>query len=614
MLPIPNGKPLTRRSTLLSELPVSVSPSRQDRLLTRFFGYSLRLHGAETHVVAAVAERNALLTAAAENVDPTLAELPALDAPAVELQDLRARIADLEEELATSEKMVDKLQEQLEEKADSTDVLGGMFGTMANRDLEEAQYDRDEAERELQLAEERIAELEAELEAAGRPDEREMIDEASQRRADEAEARCEALRCEVEQLQHQVEAASSSEEVSGQLSTLRAELEAQRTLAADAKRESAAVEEALMDAKNQLVQLETKVAACEARIRDLEAQHAFDQSRIAQIDELENTLQHAEEQLEAVTYELDDLRAQHDDLAQTALQDAAERQVQSDEHDELLELYNRRALETDSLRKILAETEAHADSLAWQLREKEAQASSVEQGHLEERDQLLARIAQAEDEQDRLRTELDEAKHRLSDAQDALDQQVAADTSSTSVSLEDAPLPRATPASPSPLSPVNGNASLSLSPSADPVALLLRLREERDELRDRLDFARNEAKHRADDLQDRLRRLEETRAQDISLLQLDLMEKQASYETEREMNVKLEQAVRDAKQQREELTEAAENASRRLREAEAHVQQLASELAESQQRHRAAERGEEELSHLQTNLADAQQAMEAVRG
>ncbi|GAA5985394.1 hypothetical protein JCM10908_006960 [Rhodotorula pacifica] len=569
----------------------------------------------KSQLVAAVAERDSLAAAATPVVEPAPAELPALDVPAVEITDLRDRIADLEDELASSEKTIDRLEAQLEEVSPPSDAVAGLFGTMANRELEDALYDRDEAERELKLAEDRIAELEAELESAGQSVERVVVDDEAHQRASEAEARCEALQHELEQLQLQQQesqARSTSEEDAKQLTTLRAELEAERTLTADAKRESVAVEEALMDAKSQLIQLESKLASCEARLRDLVAQHEADQARLAQVDELEHALQHAEEQLEAVTYELDDLRAQHEDLAQNALQDAAERQTQSDEHDELLELYNRRALETDSLRKILAETEAHADSLAWQLREKESHASEVEQAHLDERESLLARISHAEEEQDRLRTELDEAKHRLSDAQDALDNQLAAaDTSSTSLSLADSTTSRGAPATPSPLSP--GNNSFSLSPSTDPVALLLRLREERDELRERLDFARTEAKHRMDDLQDRLRRLEEAKVQDISLLQLDLMDKQAAYETEREMNVKLEQTVREANQRREELSETAENANRRLREAETRVQDLSKELARGQEQLRAAQGGEQRLSQLQTSLADAQQAMETAQ-
>lgn len=565
-------------------------------------------------LVAAVAEKEELSSATSPNAESTLAELPTLHAPDVELNDLQARVADLEQQLASSESTVDQLEAQLDEISPPSDALASLLETTTQRELEDALFDRDEAERELKLAEDRIEELEAELEAvrpAGGP---EGVDEALQQRAHDAEARCEALQSEIEELQHQHQTLATravNSEDSEQLATLRAELATERTLTADAKRESAAIEEALMDAKSQLFQLETKLASCEARIRDLVGQHEQDQSRLAQVDELENALRLAEEQLEAVTYELDDLRAQREDLAQSALQDAAERQAQSDEHDELLELYNRRALETDSLRKILAETEAHADSLAWQLREKESQASDVEKAHVEERDSLLARIAHAEDEQGRLRTELDDAKHRLSDAQDALQHHLAADSSSTSVSLEETPLPRATPATPSPLSP--GSMSFSLSPSADPVALLLRLREERDELRERLDFARNEAKHRTDDLQDRLRRLGETNAQDISLLQLDLMDKQALYETEREMNVKLEQAVRDAKQQREELSEAAENATRRLREAEIRIQDLTFALAEGQKQLGAARRDEEELEQLRATLATAQQAMETVR-
>ncbi|KAG0666925.1 hypothetical protein C6P46_003635 [Rhodotorula mucilaginosa] len=567
-------------------------------------------------LVAAIAEKEALASATIPEAASTFAELPALHAPDVELNDLRARVADLEQQLASSESTVDQLQARLDEIAPPSDAVASLLETTTQRELEDALFDRDEAERELKLAEDRIEELEAELEAARKPDEAEGVDEAVQQRAHDAEARCEALQNELEQLQHQHQHQSLATraintEDSEQLAALRAELETERTLTADAKRESAAIEEALMDAKSQLFQLETKLAACEARIQDLVGQHEQDQSRLAQVDELENALQLAEEQLEAVTYELDDLRAQHEDLAQSALQDAAERQAQSDEHDELLELYNRRALETDSLRKILAETEAHADSLAWQLREKESQASDIEKAHVEERDSLLARIAHAEDEQDRLRTELDDAKHRLSDAQDALQHQLAADSSSTSVSVEETPLPRAIPATPSPLSP--GSMSFALSPSTDPVALLLRLREERDELRERLDFARNEAKHRTDDLQDRLRRLGESNAQDVSLLQLDLMDKQALYETEREMNVKLEQAVRDAKQQREELSEAAENASRRLRDAEMRIQDLTFELAEGQKQLGAARRDEEELEQLQATLATAHQAMETAQ-
>lgn len=514
-----------------------------------------------------------------------------------EIGDLTIRIAALERDLEESDATIADLQTQLATAVAASS--SAQDNATVKEQLEEAIIDRDQAEEELRLAEEHIAELEAELDAAraGPAPSRWDVEDSST-----AQVELAALRGEPE-MPHAANVTHSQD-----VDDLQAQLAAERTLTADAQGEAKAIEEALMDARQQIAELEAKLRSHEDRIAVLEAEREHSQLKLAETADLEEALDQAEQQLVSVTFELDDLRAQHDDLAQAALQDSAERQIQSDEHDELLELYNRRALELDSLRKILAETEAHADSLAWQLREKASAAGTLESAYERERDELLARITQSEQEQDRLRNELDEAKHRLSDAQDALDQHAGADESSASLNPI---LPNDAIGTSSPRSP--GNLSMALSPSADPVALLMRLREERDELRERLDFARQEAKHRTDDLQERLRRMDETKAHEVSVLQLDLMDKQAAYETEREMNDKLEQTVRELKEQSGRLSEDFEASRHLLREAEATVQDLSNQLADSQQRLDDSVAQAQDASQLRVELSEASQAMASVR-
>lgn len=509
---------------------------------------------------------------------------------------LEERISLLQDELADKTKAMGDMQNRLEEIACSTSDHDAV--STLQRQLEEANFDRDQAEEELRLAEARNADLEADLarraaaDAAGTGSPPGASDIAY-------EAQPEAEREDGDS------AARGAAVDDDDTRSVAAELAAERTFSARAREETQAVEEALMDAQEQIRSLEGIVASRQERITELEAACKAAEERAAQTDDLEEALAEAEQQLVSVTFELDDLRAKHDDLAQAALQDSAERQAQSDEHDELLELYNRRALETDSLRKILAETEAHADSLAWQLREKESAAVAVDRAHQHEREDLVERIEFATAEQDRLRLELDEAKHRLSDAQDALEEQAVGDVST--VSLE-----RSVPAGAFPGSPSPADYSFAAAPSPDPAALLMRLREERDELRDRLDFARQEAKHRTHDLQDRLRRMDEVKAHEVSVLQLDLMDKQAACETEREMNVKLEQAARDAKQHRDQLVEEMTFLERRIVEADATIEVLTSELAEAQLRAEQSSAEATDAALTKARLFDAQEALETV--
>ncbi|GAA5987061.1 hypothetical protein JCM11641_007828 [Rhodosporidiobolus odoratus] len=403
-------------------------------------------------------------------------------------------------------------------------------------------------------------------------------------------------------------AESEATSLRSQILSLESALEAEKGLATDAKREAAAVEEALFDARHEL-QSTNGLLAVESRAKK-EAEHEVEVLR-AEINELYlsvSGMEEMEREIAVVSQELDQLRASAEDASFAALQEVSDLQQRLRAQETAAEDLERKAVESDALRTVLRATEEQVDNLGWQLRETRSTASEKAEEMDEKAKGLLDRAEAAEADADRLRTEVDDLRHRLSDVQDSLhDAQadLAASTSAAATRAAASPVP----STPSPNTPsFNLNRSFTFSPDADPSVLILRLREERDELRHRLDFARTESRFRTEELQSRLRQAEETKAEEISSLRMDLMDKQVAFESECEQNAKIEEALKEARKERERVGEELEGKERRLKEVEGQVE-MALRALEQERSKREEEREErDEAWGLEQELDAATQS------
>jgi CII-binding regulator of phage lambda lysogenization HflD len=139
------------------------------------------------------------------------------------------------------------------------------------------------------------------------------------------------------------------------------------------------------------------------------------------------------------------------------------------------------------------------------------------------------------------------------------------------------------------------------------------LRDERASLRDSLEFAREEGRARIETLQKRLQEAEETKATEVSRLQLDLMDKEAAFTTEREANAKIEESLREAKREKEAIEERLEQAERRAKDAEAKASDALKRLAEEQLLRQGQQSERENAWALEGELEAATRSVDSVR-
>ncbi|GAA5959098.1 hypothetical protein JCM21900_002558 [Sporobolomyces salmonicolor] len=404
----------------------------------------------------------------------------------------------------------------------------------------------------------------------------------------------------------------------GQVAELEAALETEQGLVIGAQRETTAAQEALAEAQNQLVAVEGQLSV---EIRAREAADQAKQELEEKVEDLELStarLQDLEDALLDASSELDDLRASSEEASLAALQEITDLQARLREQEGVVDQLERQIVSLDALRRVLGDTEAKADSLGWELRDTQSAAQKQEQAAEEKVKVLIARAEAAEEDVHRLRSELDQTRHRLSDAQDSLDQaQVDLATQLGTVaasSRESTPAPVSpAPCTPSPATPTSRSFGFSPPSASDPAILILRLREERDELRQRLDFARTEAQFRLEALQDRLREAEETKAREVSVMEIDLMDKHAAWETECETNEKVEEALRQAMLEKVRLEEELETATRALKARSNQVAEAERRLKEAEKAREEQEADRENVWALEGELEAATKSADTIR-
>ncbi|CEQ42547.1 SPOSA6832_04351 [Sporobolomyces salmonicolor] len=524
---------------------------------------------------------------------------------AAELESLRAAV---DEKDATLADLATKLDEATQAHVAAAGV-GAQHETNAQRlqqTVDSLTSARDELASTVQIQEDALAALRSTL------DRRETFQTPS---FEDAEVRLASAEQEVASLRKQLKEASAgdwgagdSQKVSndritaleGQVAELEAALEAEQGLVIGAQRETTAAQEALAEAQNQLVAVEGQLSV---EIRAREAAGQAKQELEEKVEDLELStarLQDLEDALLEASSELDDLRASSEDASLAALQEITDLQARLREQEGVVDQLERQIVSLDALRRVLGDTEAKADSLGWELRDTQSAAQKQEQAAEEKVKALIARAEAAEEDVHRLRSELDQTRHRLSDAQDSLDQaQVDLATQLGTVAAsprESTPAPVSlAPSTPSPATPTSRSFGFSPPSASDPAILILRLREERDELRQRLDFARTEAQFRLEALQDRLREAEETKAREISVMEIDLMDKHAAWETECETNEKVEEALRQAMLEKVRLEEELETATRALKA-------RSNQVADAERRLKEAEKAREEQEADRENI------------
>ncbi|GAA6018950.1 hypothetical protein JCM11491_005690 [Sporobolomyces phaffii] len=358
-----------------------------------------------------------------------------------------------------------------------------------------------------------------------------------------------------------------------------------------------------LEAVEGALELETKAREDAERVSAAGLQQVDDPATSGQVEELEQEI----DQLHA---QLDDVRATAEDDAFAHLQEVTDLQLRLRGQENQIEDFQRELTVLDALRHILGETEARVDSLGWDL--KAAHSATAEQrGIAEERIEALAkRFEASEDECLRLRTELDDTRHKLSDARDALDQAQVDLAASTRSLVASSPAP---PASPLALSPSPTSLSFAMSPGSDPTVLVTRLREERDELRSRLDFARTEADFRVKALQKRLEESEQTHVRALSIMEVDLLDKSAALEHECDTNARIEEALRLARTDKARIEEELDSATRDLRAAVGKVDEFEKRLAEADRARDAHETARESAWALEGELDAATKSADTIR-
>ncbi|GAA5967182.1 hypothetical protein JCM3765_001554 [Sporobolomyces pararoseus] len=308
--------------------------------------------------------------------------------------------------------------------------------------------------------------------------------------------------------------------------------------------------------------------------------------------------------------QLDEVRANAEDESYAHMQEVTELQLRLRGQENEIEDLQRELSVLEALRHILGETEARVDSLGWDL--KEAHSTAAEQRSLaaEKLEMLNKRFEKSEEECLRLRSELDETRHKLSDAQDALDQ-AQADLATSNVSID-----KSSPVPPSPLAPAAPSPTsyfFGLSPGSDPSILVTRLREERDELRSRLDFARTEADFRVKSLQKRLEESEENKTRIVSLMEVDLLDKTTALEHECDTNARIEEALRLAKNEKVRIEEELELATKELKLATGKVDEFERRLQEAEKAREEHETERESAWALEGELAAATRSAETIQ-
>ncbi|GAA5980950.1 hypothetical protein JCM5350_004776 [Sporobolomyces pararoseus] len=399
-----------------------------------------------------------------------------------------------------------------------------------------------------------------------------------------------------------------------ELTRLKEELETERGATMTAELELGLARKTLEEVKEQLENVDGMLES------ETEARQTLEKEKLELVEQLADAgndsfsstshVQELEQEINQLQEQLDEVRANAEDESYAHMQEVTDLQLRLRGQENEIEDLQRDLSVLEALKHILVETEARVHSLGWDL--KAAHSTAAEQRSLAEEklETLNKRFEKSEEECLRLRSELDDTRHKLSDAQDALDQ-AQADLATATVSID-----KSSPVPPSPLAPAAPSPTsyfFGLSPGSDPSILVTRLREERDELRSRLDFARTEADFRVKSLQKRLEESEENKTRVVSLMEVDLLDKTTALEHECDTNARIEEALRVAKNEKVRIEEELELATKELKLATEKVDEFEKRLQEAEKVREEHETERESAWALESELAAATRSAETVQ-
>lgn len=432
---------------------------------------------------------------------------------------LEATITSLESSIATIQ----------EERKSATVSLTEVSATLASLRAEKDEADRlvldsttpartfDDAH--VQDLEERL--VAAEEHAADLTKQLAEMEEFETLRADDRqllEIKVEALEQTITELQDDLEMldGSSREEIG----KAQESLEVERRRVEEAEARTAQVEQDVAEREEELVSLTDRNEQLASTIVDLE----LSVGRLAAL----------EADLVAAHTELDALRTSSEEGSMIAMQESGELHRRIAEQETTIEDLGDQVASIEALRLTLLHEQTKAGSLAQDLARVQEEAIAAKDASADRLASLTSRAEQAEEDVHCLRSKLDEATAKLVDSGDLLSQSQA--------DLQHLATAAAVAAPASPISPSH---TTSFPQVADASILVSRLREERDDLRSRLDFARTEASYRVQALQERLQETEEAKASEVARVRVELAEMGAELGAEKEGKMVVEREGRE---------------------------------------------------------------------
>ena len=507
-----------------------------------------------------------LVKSSEERIQALETSLVDLAAATAALDVLRTEKADAERVAAECEEELVVLDGALQESEAKILTLEASLAAAASRSFDAAQVE--ELRNALADSEEVVEDLKnglAEVESLewGATEGRKL-----------AEAEVDALNTKVVELQAAIEDLVDSSR--GEALKAQSELSASRQAAEEAESHVALLVDRLAETTQARGELEQQVKDLGGSV------HAFEPT-LARLAILEDDLR-------VMTAEFESLRQTAEDSTIAALQESGTFQGRIAEQEAKIQELAKQVNVVEELRANLAIAEARVQTLDWELLEAQNQTASSSRESTRHLAALTIRAENAEEDVHRLQSDLDFATGRVVALESTLAQLRTSDSR-----------PSSTLGSPS---------ATDAHASRQAEVLVSRLREERDELRSRLQFTRTEAQFRYEALQEQLHDVEEEKAREVSDLQVRLAQQSESIAAKDKV---LERGVVALDESREavlRLTADVEEARQALVVAESRIAEFETMAGDSAALSREYDtvlaQVEELEDHLATTSADAE--------
>ncbi|KDE04059.1 hypothetical protein MVLG_05498 [Microbotryum lychnidis-dioicae p1A1 Lamole] len=567
----------------------------------------------EVEIVTLAQQISALDTS---HIEALLAANEAQESLETERNELRAQLTSISEERDTIAKSLERLTSELGAVKLELEAADSALRT-ARTECEELtsthQAELDVCDEALQAAETRIAELNATIE--------QLVSSSHGRNYEDAHV--EALEAELEEAkrsleegvakanQIEVESAENRDTLQGEIDHLEAQIEETETVHRERMDAMARNEEELrVDLKAREVEIEHVGLELEQATRSLDEMMVERDAAIETQEHLERKLRdHAAVEAQLVelhstiailTQELEASRNSNEDATLAHLHEVNELQRRIQELEREVESLHESSESQGVGEARLMRSEARIAELTAELEGVDERVGEAERLATDRVSNATIRAERAESDVHRLQTDLDRAARQLIDAQDQL-------LSSPSTTPEPEDTDNRTKLPPSEISPTLS----SFSDSEAASILVQRLREERDDLRSRLDFSRNEQKFRVEALQDRLLEAEQSKATELARLEVALLDRTVALETETTSGRIKSEEVQVAQQRISELEKECATTRTELLNAKAEIERLDLALEEASKEGQVHEKLVQAEQELQAAVAGSSKLKDA---